>query len=603
MNSDSMHATIKQSLLLLGASSLLFIGLASAQVPVDTNGDPISSIEPVDNDFSTIDPEVVFLSAAELETLVGPVALYPDDLLAIVLPASTYPLEIVQAARFLERLNDDPTLKPDDAWDDSIIALLNYPEVVNLMNDDLDWTWKLGEAVIAQQNDLVASIETFRDRAYAAGNLATDEYQTVSNNDGIIEIEPVSDDVIYVPYYEPERVVVYQTQPVYSYYPQPYPVYNYPYAAGHSFGSGFFWGVTTAYTIGWANDYLNVYHPSYFGHPYYGRTYYGNYYWRRPSLSHYNNDYVNNRYRRSNDHYRNGDYWRPRPHGGARPGHQVARNSYYGGRQHSNSSNYQYRDGRTNGLSYNGKFRSSRSTTSGSGRHVPGSRNVRASASTTRPTVEFRQRRAGTVVGSSASRVARGSGSTSTQITRRSTTAHRTANSRDGNNAVRFRSRTPTASRAPTRATSVRQARRQTEVAAAGSAQIRRTSSTTDRIPRSNRNPVRSPTTASTTRGRQAAPSRVSSPTRRVTSQHQSRPAGRPATSQRQSRPATRPVTKQRQSRPSASRAASAPRQARQSSNSNSRPSSRKESPRRNKTAAGSKRNSGGQRSSNRRTH
>jgi len=609
MNSDSMPAAIKQSLLVVGAASLLFLGLASAQVPVDTNGDPIGTIDPLDTEFAGLDPEVVLLTATELETLVGPVALYPDDLLAIVLPASTYPLEIVQAARFLEQLAADPTLKPDDEWDESIVALLNYPEVVNLMNDDLDWTWRLGEAVVAQQNDLIASIETFRDRAYAAGNLETDEYQTVSNNDGIIEIEPVNDDIIYVPYYEPERVVVYQAQPVYAYYPQPYPVYNYPYAAGHHFRSGFFWGVTTAFTIGWTTDYLNVYHQSYSGHPYYGRTYYNDHYWRRPSLYRYNNFYVNNRYRRPHDYYRRGDYWRPRPHGGARPGHQVARNSYYSGSRHSNDNGRRYRDGRTDGRSYNGNFRSSRSTTSGSGRHVPGSRNVTASAATTRPTVKFRQRSAATVVGSSAPRIVRGSGSTATQATRRSTTARRAANSRDSSSAINFRARTSTANRVPARATTARQARRQTDVAT-GSTQTRRTSSRSNRTPRTSRNSIRGATTAATSSRRPAASPRTSAQTRRVanqprsrpaTSQRQSRPKAGSTTVQRQSRPAVRPVTNQRQSRPAASRAASTPRKGQQSSS--SRPSPRTEAPRRNKSASGSKRSSGSQRSSRRRNH
>jgi hypothetical protein len=560
-------------LLLLSASSLLLVGLANAQVPVDADGNPIAVMESADSEFREMDTEELLLSTAELETLVGPVALYPDDLLAIVLPASTYPLEIVQAARFLEQLEDDPTLQPDDEWDESVIALLNYPEVVQLMNDDLDWTWKLGEAVIAQQNDLVAAVETFRDRAYAAGNLKTDEYQTVSNNEGIIEIEPVSDDVIYVPYYEPERVVVYQPQPVYAYYPRPYPVYNYPYAAGHHFRSGFFWGVTTAFTIGWASDYLHVYHHSYYGHPYYGHTYYGNHYWRRPSLYRYNNYYVNNHYQRSHDYYRHGDYWRPRHHGGARPGHQVARNSYYNGSQRSNTRGNQYRDGRTDGLAYNGNFRSSRSTAGGAGRHVPGTRNVTASTSTPRPTVRFRQRSTNTFVGSKTPRLERGADSSGTSATRRSTTARRTVNSSNSSNAVRFRSRASTNTRAPSRTTTVRQAPRQT-VTATAPAQTRRVTHTSDRTARTSRNTAQRTTSASTSRVRRSTPARVSQPTRQVTSQ--------------------------RQSRPSTSRTISAPRPAQRSTDSGS--SSRKESPRRSEAPARSKRDSGNQRRSSRKT-
>src|SRR5690606_34887888 len=124
-------------------------------------------------------PPEQILSSSELERLVGPIALYPDDLIAIVLPAATYPLQIVQAARLLEERERNPGLAPDDSWDDSVVALLNYPEVVELLNNDLDWTWQLGEAVLAQHSDVIDAIQDFRDRAYAAGNLRTDERQIV----------------------------------------------------------------------------------------------------------------------------------------------------------------------------------------------------------------------------------------------------------------------------------------------------------------------------------------------------------------------------------------------------------------------------------------
>ncbi len=315
---------------------LLYTGLATfaalpvlAQVPVDEDGNPIAPLEQQGTLEDYEDAELPILSAAELEDIVGPVALYPDDLLAVVLPASTYPLQVVQAARFLERLEADSSLKPDEEWDESITALLNYPEVVELMNEDIDWTWRLGEAVVAQQADVIAAIESFRDKAYAAGNLKSDDRQTVTNEDGVIEIEPVNEDVIYVPYYEPERVVVYQPRPVYHYYPHAYPVYYYPYPYGYSFGSGYFWGVTTAFTIGWLTDHLHVYHHSYWGHPYYGHNYHHSYYYRRSSLSHYNHYYVHNSHSYWNYRYRDGDYWRPRHHGGARPGHDRQRAHYY----------------------------------------------------------------------------------------------------------------------------------------------------------------------------------------------------------------------------------------------------------------------------------
>ncbi|MEX2124010.1 MAG: DUF3300 domain-containing protein [Woeseia sp.] len=337
MKTESMHKRPAHELFWLlpfFACALLASGSLPAQVPVDEAGNPIDALDETANateaqgaktaDTASIEAaEAPLLTAEELETLVGPIALYPDKLLAIVLPASTYPLEIVQAARFLEQLEDDSGLKSDESWDDSVTALLNYPEVVQMMDKDIDWTWRLGEAVVSQQADVIAAVETFRDRAYAAGNLKTDERQTVSNNGGAIEIQPVSEEIIYVPYYEPERVVDYQPRQVYYYYPRPYPVYYYPYPVHHSFASGYFWGVTTAFNIGWATDHLHVFHHSYWGHPYYGRHYFGHYY-RRPSINVYNTYYVDHNRHGSEHRHRDGDYWRPRD-GGARPGHYRTR--------------------------------------------------------------------------------------------------------------------------------------------------------------------------------------------------------------------------------------------------------------------------------------
>ena len=245
-------------------------------------------------------------SAEELRELVGPIALYPDDLVAIVLPASTYPLQVVQAARLLEDRKRDSSLKPNEDWDDSVVALLNYPEVIKLLNDDLDWTYDLGTAVLNQRADVLSAIQDFRDEAYAAGNLRSDERQTVARADDAIEIKPADPQVIYVPYYEPEQVVVYQPAPVYYYYPVAYPVYYYPYPEHYHFHTGFFWGVNTWFSIGWHSHYLHVYDPFYYGHPYYGHTYYSPFYVR--------NVYVNvNRY-----HYPN-NVWEPSYRYGGRP--------------------------------------------------------------------------------------------------------------------------------------------------------------------------------------------------------------------------------------------------------------------------------------------
>ena len=199
---DRTATNTRGSYLALMALLMLFVGMAvHAQAPADGSDYAVESIDDTQ------------LTADDLQTLVGPIALYPDDLLAIVLPASTYPLQIVQAARFLEAYEIDSTLEPDESWDESVVALINYPEVIALLNDDIDWTWRLGEAVISQQEGVVSAVEVFRDRAYAAGNLKSDEYQTVSRDNDIIEIVPIEDDIIYVPYYEPEVVVIQQPRP------------------------------------------------------------------------------------------------------------------------------------------------------------------------------------------------------------------------------------------------------------------------------------------------------------------------------------------------------------------------------------------------------
>ena len=181
-------------------------------------------------------------SPEELERLVGPIALYPDDLVAIILPAATNPLQIVQADRFLQKRKQDPKAPIDDRWDDSVKALVNYPEVVKQMSADLDWTADLGEAVVADQAAVLGAVQAFRRKAQAAGNLKSDSKQVVEVEKEIITIVPADPQVIYVPQYNPSTVVVYSSVPVYGYWPAPYPSYYYPYAPGAAFATGLIWG-------------------------------------------------------------------------------------------------------------------------------------------------------------------------------------------------------------------------------------------------------------------------------------------------------------------------------------------------------------------------
>ena len=188
------------------------------------------------------------LTADQLVELVGPVALYPDELLAITLPAATYPLEIVQAARFLEKHKKNPDLKPDEKWDESVLGLLNYPEVIDLMNKDLNWTWKLGAAVTDQQGDVMDAVQQFRNQAHTAGNLDSNEKQIIIVEKEIIKIESATPEVIYVPTYQPSTVVVVQSAPYPYYYSAPYPYYYNPAAV---FWTGVFIGAAVRYGVGW----------------------------------------------------------------------------------------------------------------------------------------------------------------------------------------------------------------------------------------------------------------------------------------------------------------------------------------------------------------
>ena len=194
-------------------------------------------------------------TSEQLETLVGPVALYPDELLAIVLPASTYPLQIVQAARFLEKYAADDSLQPDEGWDESVLGLLNYPEVIELMNNDLNWTWQFGEAAANQQEGVMDSVQRFRAKARSAGNLVTNEQMVVKEEEQegeqVVVIESSSTEVIYVPVYQPSTVVVYHGYPYPWYWSRPYPYYYHRRAA---FWTGMWVGAAVGYGCRWGRS-------------------------------------------------------------------------------------------------------------------------------------------------------------------------------------------------------------------------------------------------------------------------------------------------------------------------------------------------------------
>ncbi|WNC94146.1 DUF3300 domain-containing protein [Paraburkholderia sp. FT54] len=188
------------------------------------------------------DVEATAVPAATLDKLVGPIALYPDDLIAIILPAATYPVEIVQADRFLDQRKSDKSLKVNESWHDPVKALLNYPEVVKRMSTDLDWTISVGEAVVADQGAVLEAVQRFRRQTQAAGQLKSDDKQVVVVEKEVIKIVPADPQVIYVPQYNPTTVVVAGAPPTYAYLPAPYPAYYYPYAPGAALATGLIWG-------------------------------------------------------------------------------------------------------------------------------------------------------------------------------------------------------------------------------------------------------------------------------------------------------------------------------------------------------------------------
>ena len=162
--------------------------------------------------------------------MLAPIALHPDPLLSEVLIASTYPLEIVQADRWAK---SNKALKGDaltaalakQSWDDSVKSLVQVPDVLSMMSEQLDWTQKLGDAVLAQQADVMDAVQRLRARARANGKLESTKEQTVTvkteDQKQYVAIEPTSPSEIYVPYYEP--AVVYGDWPYPDYAPYYFP--------------------------------------------------------------------------------------------------------------------------------------------------------------------------------------------------------------------------------------------------------------------------------------------------------------------------------------------------------------------------------------------
>lgn len=197
--------------------------------------------------------EQQLLTPGEIDALVAPIALYPDPLLAEILMASSYPLEVVEAERWIAK---NGKLKEDQlksavgkqAWDKSVKSLVATPSVLMMMSTRLDWMQKLGDALLAQQSDVMDAVQRMRSKAYENKKLASTNEQTVTvrqeENKQVIAIDPTVADVIAVPYYDP--AVVYGSWPYPDYPPYSFSAPDYIPAAiigtGIAFGAGYLLG-------------------------------------------------------------------------------------------------------------------------------------------------------------------------------------------------------------------------------------------------------------------------------------------------------------------------------------------------------------------------
>src|SRR4029077_12651230 len=232
---------------------------------------PGNALVAAEDQQPTAAPEqaAVKIPADQLDSLVAPIALYPDALLSQTLVASTYPLEVVQLKQWLDQHKDlkgkalaDAALKQD--WDPSIQALAGLPDLVKQLADNIKWTTDLGNAFIAQQSNVMDAVQRMRKKAQEAGKLKSSEQQKVETkvveSKQVIIVQQASPEVVYVPSYNP--TVVYGA-PVYPYPPIAYPPPGY-YAAGMaiSFGVGVamgaFWSGGAGWGCGWGGGNNNV---------------------------------------------------------------------------------------------------------------------------------------------------------------------------------------------------------------------------------------------------------------------------------------------------------------------------------------------------------
>lgn len=200
-------------------------------------------------------PQAAQQSPEQLQQLVAPIALYPDALIAQILPAATFPEQIVEAGKWMDKHKEQKGEKlakevDKEHWDASVKSLVQFPAVLANMNQNLAWTSELGDAYINQQQDVNKAIQVMRQKAKAAGNLNTTTQETVSTQGQTIVIQPAAPDVVYVPQYDPWLAYGYPLAVFPGWDPYPGLFLDGP---GIYFGLGFGVGLFAGYGWGWGN--------------------------------------------------------------------------------------------------------------------------------------------------------------------------------------------------------------------------------------------------------------------------------------------------------------------------------------------------------------
>jgi hypothetical protein len=289
MSITNVRSPVRAGVVLCAATAALVVAAVRAQQPpaAPPAPTPTQTVVQALGEPTTTPAKSGTFSAEELEQMVAPIALYPDPLLAQVLMSSTYPLEVVEAARW-SKANASVTgdavaeaLKDED-WDPSVKSIATFPDVLAMMDEKLDWTQKLGDAFLAQQAELMDAVQRLRAKAHDEGTLMSSKEQTVSVEPSppppadaapapaaaaapapppttIIKIEPTDPEIVYVPVYNPTVVYgpwPYPAYPPYYYYPPMYP----PGAAFFTFTAGViiggaFWGNCN---WGWGHSDVNI---------------------------------------------------------------------------------------------------------------------------------------------------------------------------------------------------------------------------------------------------------------------------------------------------------------------------------------------------------